>query len=1042
MSQYNLIQNGFIAALTVSGTGNVALTTEELASIIDSNTTSSGVVLTTLETLFLEIDLTTRTTVDSIHIFMDVVGDRTTALSKISFWYADKEGDTFVETQKAVDMNSFFTINTPTLFAPQFVRIVIDGVEGSLYEVTVNNNDYEVAFGEDGSMTETVLSEYNDYQEIMLYSNSTSNEPVTAYVLPDLASGAIAKYIKLSTSPVGPFVGLTDGISVNNMSSEFPLGSGYFENTVISRSGAVTLASMKDYNILANPAPDYVAEVSIIDQPVNTGFGVAQTHMDWHTPGLLYAIGRNINSGSLGLYKLDVKKDKKWQYLFAAVPGTTADAMACMVCINDFIYVLANASGHFFRLNLNDVAAGWESLPNCPHGSISGKGIQGMCSDKSRYIYSSMITYSTSDTSLVRFDITTDTWDSLNSGYSVNNSTSYSYPCRMAMVYDLENDFIYMDCGESGYGTTLYQRYDVSTDYWNTSWKAGGTVQTRGRSMTYFYGVFAYCGYYYEKVLYIEDFLTQRVFGLKLPFTPVIDVPSSLFGFPLEDGAIGILVAGLSSNTVGFNSYVFVLGRYGNTIIGSYSTPIMDVGLIPETPCVFIESKAPINTSVSYSDSGPATSVQLRSSNTSPLNYAKMFLGRRTTTNLFYLVEVDLNSGAIDDYFGNLNVTTSYHTYHVIQRVMFDEQHGALMVYIKETYTTNTGMFLKYDIRTKTTLAQTAYDTKYVFNETRYFGLDGAGNIWFYGGLVLSKLPNSLATTEFSITGASNNDFVSSLSPDRHLVMCWYTDKVQNKLICLDSGGSELCAVSLSRPTFVSSAGPGECYVVDEGALKIFKFSSDGTELNSFPIQAHGVSSFSADVNPLDNILWIVDKNYRLLLLDAATGEYKSEYKIPSTVSMEAYRDGCVLTDANNKVTYIFDRRGDLVDTMSFGSYDGLSFVFSPVSKTYEELIATKTTYLHNYVDDPVWSKDVDNWREVTVGEFDIISKRYNQVKIKLSSSDPDVSPSVSEVILPVATKVTGLYPNSPKPIYAALDIPSEITNGIYDTKLKCWWTK
>ena len=75
MSSYNLIRNSIFTSPTDSGTGNKSLTYNELKSLYDVNTTSSGVSLTSSDVLYLDIDLGDRIKLDSVVIWAYLSND-------------------------------------------------------------------------------------------------------------------------------------------------------------------------------------------------------------------------------------------------------------------------------------------------------------------------------------------------------------------------------------------------------------------------------------------------------------------------------------------------------------------------------------------------------------------------------------------------------------------------------------------------------------------------------------------------------------------------------------------------------------------------------------------------------------------------------------------------------------------------------------------------------------------------------------------------------------------------------------------------------
>ena len=245
MAKYNLINTGIIISNTVSGTGNVSLTTSELRSLYDDNTTSSGVGLTTSDVLYLDIDIGYRIKIDDFKLFIDVSGDRATALTNVDFYYKNNSSDVYTLCAKSFDSTTFYPTGLPTLFAPRIIRVVVDTIECSIRELIVMNDDTQVSFGEDGTASLVYLrQEVDGYDSLGVFNNSSiGTTPVTAYVIVDSQGEDSDFYISLSNSSEGPYYDLNDGVVLNNndLSHKFIWDRGIFENVKVHPTSEVLM---------------------------------------------------------------------------------------------------------------------------------------------------------------------------------------------------------------------------------------------------------------------------------------------------------------------------------------------------------------------------------------------------------------------------------------------------------------------------------------------------------------------------------------------------------------------------------------------------------------------------------------------------------------------------------------------------------------------------------------------------------------------------------------------------------------------------------
>ena len=238
--KYNLVRNGSLQALTISGTGNKSLSWVELESLMDSNTTSSGVTLTGSDILFLEANLSNRIKIDGIRLYIDGA-----ATSDIKFYYKNSvtESYTTLTTQSG---SEYFYTTIPDPSAPMCIRTSISGVTGELYEFQIFNDDYIVAFGTDGSLyakylENTPIGEAGDPTIVPIFNNSTNIIPADAYVCIDYTDSGAGSYIKISSSINGTYYGIEDGaiLEDDKESSIYRWSMGEHNNTTVSGDDVV-----------------------------------------------------------------------------------------------------------------------------------------------------------------------------------------------------------------------------------------------------------------------------------------------------------------------------------------------------------------------------------------------------------------------------------------------------------------------------------------------------------------------------------------------------------------------------------------------------------------------------------------------------------------------------------------------------------------------------------------------------------------------------------------------------------------------------------
>ena len=255
MAKYNLLTNSLIESLTTSGTGNVDLTVDEKASLYDGNTTVSGISLIASDILHLEVDMYNRIKVENIKIYLNTTMSGIS--NEIEFYYKDDNNSDFVLCPLEDEGTFFWPYNLPELFAPRFIRLIINNLDCELLELGVYNDDTQVAFGQDGNKTMKVLENYEGYDILEVFNNS--DKYVNAYVTIDYQGKESDSYIKLSNSPDGEYIGINNSFLISNddFSSDYYWSQGQFDRVEVYKDSLRfkegELIDMISYGIYTTP---------------------------------------------------------------------------------------------------------------------------------------------------------------------------------------------------------------------------------------------------------------------------------------------------------------------------------------------------------------------------------------------------------------------------------------------------------------------------------------------------------------------------------------------------------------------------------------------------------------------------------------------------------------------------------------------------------------------------------------------------------------------------------------------------------------------
>lgn len=255
MTTYNLIRNGIFKSLTTSGTGNVTLTWQQLEYLMDEETHGSGsVTVSGADVLYLEADISERIKVDGIHLYMTSATASGTVLSNnLNFYYKNETTDSYSLCSKALG-TGYYSATIPSPSAPRYVVCVVSGIDASLYEFEIFNDDYIVAFGTDGQtfaeyLDDTPVGEIGDAQAIALYNNSTDPLNADAYTCVDWTDTNGDRYVEISSAENGTYYSILDGALLEDdlLTSEYRWSQGTHNNTTISGNNLIPTAAVGTY---------------------------------------------------------------------------------------------------------------------------------------------------------------------------------------------------------------------------------------------------------------------------------------------------------------------------------------------------------------------------------------------------------------------------------------------------------------------------------------------------------------------------------------------------------------------------------------------------------------------------------------------------------------------------------------------------------------------------------------------------------------------------------------------------------------------------
>jgi hypothetical protein len=237
MPKDNIILDGIIKSTTVSGVG-ISLSYDQLAKLVNNNTTSSGASLTG-QTLYLDIDLSNRINISDIRIYLSSSTASGTILGNMNLSYKNYEVDSYTNLTRNFNSEYFYVENLPDSFSPRYIRFYITNTTCELLEIKALNNDEIVSFGVEGNESDITLNNMlsGDVSHIDLYNSGDT--VANAYITIDYTGEESDKYIKLYNGEQNKFYGLEDGFAIgsDNINTDYRWDLGTFPGDFTCVSG-------------------------------------------------------------------------------------------------------------------------------------------------------------------------------------------------------------------------------------------------------------------------------------------------------------------------------------------------------------------------------------------------------------------------------------------------------------------------------------------------------------------------------------------------------------------------------------------------------------------------------------------------------------------------------------------------------------------------------------------------------------------------------------------------------------------------------------
>jgi len=1034
--EYNLVRNAQLSYLINNNGHNRILSVDE-ASYINDNDISfeNSILVSGTEYLIFEAKFNRRIKIDKVKLYLYSTTTSGITLDHLNFYYSnDNELDYEIITDKFAGDNNFYYVELPFPSAPMKVKVTVSGLDCSISEYFISNDDYPIGFGKNGDLSKLYINRTDDNsraetQQLAIYNRNTNslNDLVSAYVCIDYTGEIGDNYLRISDKSDSGFIGVDGSIFIedNDVSNTYIWDMGRFNDVKISNNELILDLDELTYMKGDIPHPD-------TPDPFST-YGNYIFAED-ESKRISYI---TLSDYYLKLYEYSYIDDT-WDFIGKINPGCTGWESDHSICrIDNYIYVLINKQCEFGRYDLNGEENNWEVLGTPPsHTSINLGDKFSICSDKEEYIY--FISYIASSSgprinenaNFARYSTISGSvagWESLSNGYEHGLCNILSPYTKCVLHYDIDDDCLYFMNGLST-DINYILRYDVNTNIWDNVWFELDHYITSTYNISFYYkdGLIYIIN---NEYIYIYD-VKYYNFSILVKYIDSISYTSYNGSILIVNSLVlnndpQVIIIGVGATETDYRDNVYWYN--GISAKGDYITPILDIVDSYKSSYFLIDYELQQNTSVTNAKFEDMNIMELKSSDIPLLSIERIYLtysNQISSINLYtdsltdivpiiipiHAITPDLFAYDINDKTGDMCVSFLDSTINCI--IMYD-YNGIKKVAIYDAGGA------QYNIKLTT------------------IKFDSEGGIYGYNNEELS----------FTHFDSSLNIIMKQFADEEEIAMqkyikefcagndlsAWYIHEGYDQLIHCDMNFNKLYTIVLNTPYSLEPDNEGGVWVVYNDQMGIIKYNESHSIELTLSVN-EPINKISSDK---DGGLWIIQSLF--LKYISKEGTIVKSFMLSNSVTwISAGYKSCFLYNNILKIGYFFRYPDGLIKEVTF---DETQF-FPPLffCHNYEDELISKKNYLP--VDyDPNWGIDgTIEWKDIQLNGYYLSKNKYHQLKITLRTSNINYTPKIKKIKLAPCIKLVDIQKDTYKSIYLKLDVPDQFKNQTYDAKIKCWW--
>lgn len=1059
MAKYNMVVNSSFTYTTSSGTGNKTLTSAELFSLIDNELYTSAISLIDTDVLYLDVDLGYRLKIDSILLYANDLSK----LSNINFYFKNSSEDIFSICSKNVSASSYIgTVPTPS--APRYIRCTISGINIDLYEFQILNNDNIIAFGSDGSITDTVIEDtpegaFGKVQTIEIYNDTDKDIPANAYVCVDYTGQSGDAYIDIAASEEGPFYNIIDGDVIKTLWDK-----GTHNNTKVSSSADGAILVLSKPTPYEHLEPDYIGVLPLTNctYPL-IPFGFRKTTSYDFVNNRIYVAfwpGTSSLGSVVKLWYYDVVLNT-WVFRGDLISTLWEAGIVCMCCDGVRVYFLValSSSGTTLRTILS----------HDPNGSLANLSTFTTFNVEATFaLYYTMIAdfkgnlwirgngiyQNDAARRFYKLNTTTLVLTSLSNSFTPAQTTE-NMPI---LSYDFIRDRIYVFCAEALSLATANNRYiemyNVATNSWISQYfNYGVRINTNYTNMSFccYNEKLYFQSSAYNGLIYRYNLNTDIVDTLPVNIVTKTGISNRMFVFAPQDTDDDFSLVVLGGNTNSYAIFGYNLPQVLNNsvsnllhISGTYTSPVLALEDPNSSSYFRVDASSTLGvTNVSKQKDLQDGIIEVRSNNTPPLPAETMFWFMQAITwSAVYLSTYDCNTTeATSISLANLSASSI-----LFAKSTFCRKTGNTLHVFSNHWYSNVriydffGNLIKSDNKTDA--------SGYYYGNTRYVVCDTSGGFWGYdsNAKTLRHFSSSIALLSSVVV-----DGLCGLAQDTSTDGVWYTSSITKSVVHINSNCETTVTKALGDPYQVCDALDDGCWVIDlldsVDSKTIKKYSTSGELLltikvnNSFKVIASDlVGGFYALSFDHTQELHHYDKEGNLTMVVA---------NLSNDTHISGGPFGVLLYSSTlSRTRYVSLKTKNIVWTKFYTDYFATSSYMTnmaPVLVTFRLEDQIKNPYAQKLVPrsyETLWGSGTNSlpWKEIDKDGYFLTKTKYHQVRLTLWNFDGISTPSVIRVLMAPAVCIPNILPKKSKPLFVRSNIPQGADINQLDTRIKVWW--